>query len=113
MTQRDAALALANRRRLRNAELRRKIAALPYDQARHEAARVIENPVGHEGLALHLLLRAVPTIGPHKASRLAWSAGIRTDARLRDLNLRQRKVLAHRLRGGMVFQDKHGFARAA
>lgn len=109
------ALALANEVRLANAETCRRIAAMPYEQARHEVASILLDPDGRQArLRVVWLLRAVPRVGLLTARRMLAEADLegRESRQLRDLTARQREVLAAVLLGrGVVYRN--GFAVAA
>lgn len=95
------ALDVGNRRRSQGAEFRRRMASLPPDVARAEAARMlVECPETVGAMQIHHFLEAVPRVGPCGVRLLlggAWP--IWPLLRVRELTDRQRRKIADRLRG--------------
>lgn len=90
----DAALQIANQTRTANAEVLRRIGSLDPQAAVREVARILERPEGADALTVGRLLQAVSGIGPYRAGRILRSSGLRSDRRLRELTLRQRRLVA-------------------
>lgn len=97
MTQPLKALAAANAVRLAHAELRRDLAGMPRLSARARAADLVE--AGQpSSMTLGMLLRAIPGIGRVYAASIAQRSGTSLDRRVGALSVRQRDLVAARLR---------------
>ena len=92
--QRDAALKLANRRRIAVADRRKEIAALPMEQGRKLLAQVLTDPTEDEasGRIGHWLM-APKFTGRAKVEPLLRQLRISHDRRLRDLTPRQVNII--------------------
>ncbi|MGH2954667.1 MAG: hypothetical protein ACRD2Z_03205 [Thermoanaerobaculia bacterium] len=97
------ALERANEIRLAGARWRREVREYPKAEGQAMLAEALERNDIPDCLArmdLGWFLTAPQRLGPARAARLALGAGVRrSKCRVRDLTLRQRSVLAARLRG--------------
>lgn len=101
LTQPQVALRLANRKRSDVATFKRELESMPREQAAHHLAAMLDDPPASlEHAVLYRLLVSVPLIGHTKASKVLRDAGVHgSERRIRDMSLRQRTVIAERLRG--------------
>lgn len=100
-TQRRDALVIANRKRTTVAKFKREVRALPREDAAEHLALMLERPLPHalDSALVYAVLMTIPRIGNGKASLILREAGINIpDRRIRDLTMRQRKMIAARVR---------------
>lgn len=95
----QTALDRANVVRADNAAFKKRLAAMPYWDARRAAADAIGDPMGGVGvMTIRAVVKAIPRFGETKVTATLLSAGIyNSDRRVSDLTRRQRAALVGKL----------------
>lgn len=95
-----AALAHGNDIRLRRAEKRRELKAMPREESREVVARLVSHPsILWTTCRLDYMLSMAALTGPATVSRWLRRAGVPADKTLGALTDRQRQALAEAVRG--------------
>lgn len=100
VAQRDAALAKGNEIRLRRAEKRRELKAMPRAESREVVARLVEHPsLLWSTCRVEYMLSMAALTGPATVTRWLRKAQVPADKTLESLTPRQRQALAEAVRG--------------